>query len=80
VASLLVEDTRTGGTMFRTSFRISETLFLSLKPERLDVTDSPWNKGYLESTFDKLLVSRSIMKLEFEWHAAKAEANFRNMA
>jgi uncharacterized DUF497 family protein len=38
---------------------------------------APWNKGYLESKFDQLLVSRSTMKLEFEWHTAKAEANFR---
>jgi len=34
-------------------------------------------KTYPWRTVDQLLVSRSIMKLEFEWHKAKAKDNFR---
>jgi uncharacterized DUF497 family protein len=77
---LLVEDTKSGGTMFPHFLPhfvpSSETLFFLIKPEGW-MSQAPWNKGYPEATFDQLLVSRSIMKLEFEWHAAKAEANFR---
>jgi uncharacterized protein len=34
-------------------------------------------KTYRETEALQLLVSRSTMKLRFEWHKAKAEANFR---